>query len=137
MELNGLEADEFSGITQMTVTKKEQNTEKPTKKQAEKSRTQTPKRVPNKTLKNDRCRYCKEADHMMTDCPKLEEDPEAEKRQSCNTPGQKEENCYFGANTTTEWNLTEAQKTLLKPIIKLENQYKLTKNKHNNPRQRI
>ena len=31
MELNGLEADEISVKTQMTVTKKEQNAEKPTK----------------------------------------------------------------------------------------------------------
>ena len=32
MELNGLEADDTLVKTQMTVTKKEQNTEKPTKK---------------------------------------------------------------------------------------------------------
>ena len=71
MELNGLEADETSVKTQMTVTKKEQNAEKPTKKQNEKSKAQTPKTVPNKTLKNDQCRYCKETGHMMSDCPKL------------------------------------------------------------------
>ena len=122
MELNGLEADETSVKTQMTVTKKEQNTEKPTKKQNEKSKAQTPKTVPNKTLKNDQCRYCKETGHMMADCPKLakrrklEEDPDAEKCQNCNTPGHEEENCYFGANMDNrppKWNLTEAQKKVI------------------------
>ena len=122
MELNGLEADETSVKTQMTVTKKEQNTEKATKKQNEKSKTQTPKTVPNKTLKNDQCRYCKETGHMMTDCPKLakrrklDEDPDAEKCQNCNTPGHEEENCYFGANMENrppKWNLTEAQKKVI------------------------
>ena len=39
---------------------------------------------PNKTPKNDQCRYCKETGHMMTGCPKLakqlkHEDPDAEK----------------------------------------------------------
>ena len=122
MELNGLEADETSVKAQMTVTKKEQNTEKPTKKQNEKSKAQTPKTVPNKTLKNDQCRYCKETGHMMADCPKLakrrklEEDPDAEKCQNCNTPGHEEENCYFGANKDNrppKWNLTEAQKKVI------------------------
>ena len=50
MEPNGLESDEDSVQTQMTVTKKEQNTEKSTKKQTEKSKTQTPKSVSNRTL---------------------------------------------------------------------------------------
>ena len=118
MELNGLEADETSVKTQMTVTKKEQIAEKPT----EKSKSQTPKTVPNKTLKNDQCRYCKETGHMMADCPKLakrrklEEDPDAEKCQNCNTPGHEEENCYFGANMDNrppKWNLTEAQKKVI------------------------
>ena len=85
IELNGLEADEPSVKTQMTATKKEQKIEKSNKKQNETSKTQTPKTVPNKTLKNDQCRYCKETGHMMADCPKLakrrklEEDPNAEK----------------------------------------------------------
>ena len=104
MELNGLEADEPSVKIQMTVTKKEQNAEKATKKQNEMSKAQTPKTIPNKTLKNDQCRNCKEIGHMMTDCPKLakrrklEEDPDAENCKNCNTPGHEEENCYFGAN---------------------------------------
>ena len=122
MELNGQEADDPLVKTQMTATKKEQNTEKTNKKQTEKTKKQTPKTVPDKTLKNDQCRYCKETGHMMTDCPKLakrrklEEDPEAEKCQNCNTPGHDEENCYFGANMEncpTKWNLTEAQKKVI------------------------
>ena len=122
MELNGLEADEPSVKTQMTVTKKEQKVEKSTKKQSENSKTQTPKTVPNKTIKNDQCRYCKETGHMMANCPKLakrrklEEDPDAEKCENCNTPGHEEENCYFGANMENrppKWNLTEAQKKVI------------------------
>ena len=122
MELNGLEADETSVKTQMTVTKKEQNAEKPTKKQNEKSKAQTPKTVPNKTLKNDQCWYCEESGHTMADCPKLakrrklEEDPDAEKCQNCSTPGHEEENCYFGANMDNrppKWNHTEAQKKVI------------------------
>ena len=122
MELNGLEADEPLVKTQMTVTKKEQTTEKTDKKQNDKAKKQTPKTVPDKTLKNDQCRYCKETGHMMTDCPKLakrrklEADPDAEKCQTCNTPGHDEENCYFGANMEnrpSKWNLTEAQKKII------------------------
>ena len=71
MESNGLEADEPLVKTQMTVTKKEQNTEKPNKKQNDKTKKQTPKTVPNKTLKNDQCRYCEDASDMMADCPEL------------------------------------------------------------------
>ena len=122
MELNGLEADEPLVKTQMSATKKEQNTEKTNKKQNEKAKTQTPKTVPSKTLKNDQCRYCKETGHMMADCPKLakrcklEKDPDAEKCQNCNTPGHDEENCYFGANMENrppKWTLTEAQKKVI------------------------
>ena len=110
MELNVLEADEPLVKTQMTVTKKEQNTVKTNKKPNEKTKKQTPKTVPDKTLKNNQCRFCK-AGHMMADCPKLaerrklEEDPDAAKCANCNTPGHEEKNCYFGANM----NLTEAQ----------------------------
>ena len=55
----------------------------------------------------------------MTDCSKfakrreLEEDPDAEKCQNCNTPGHEEDNCYFDANMKNrplKWNLTETQK---------------------------
>ena len=119
MELNGLEADEYLVKTQMTVTKKEQNTKKTNKKPNDKAKKQTPKTVPDKTLKSDQCRYCKDASHIMTDCPKLakrrklEEDPEALKCPNCKTPGHDEEDCYFGAimdNRPPKWNLTEAQK---------------------------
>ena len=84
MKLNGLESNEHLVKTQMAVTKKEQNTEKPNKKQNDKAKKQTPKTVPDKILKNDQCRYCKEAGLMMADCPKLakrrklEKDPDAE-----------------------------------------------------------
>ena len=70
---------------------------------------------------------------MMTVCPKLakrrklEEDPDAEKCQNCNTPGHDEENCYFGANMENcppNWNLTEAQKKVFET-------YKQTKNTSN------
>ena len=122
MELNGLEADEPLVKTQMTVTKKEQTSEKTNKKRNDKAKKQTPKTVPDKTLKNDQCRYCKETGHMMTDCPKLakrrklEADPDAEKSQTCNTPGHDEENCYFNANMEnrpSKWNLTDAQKKVI------------------------
>ena len=122
MELNGLEADEPLVKTQMTATKKEDTTEKTNKKQNDKTKKQNPKTVPDKTLKNDQCRYCKETGHMMADCPKLakrrklEADPDAEKCQTCNTPGHDEENCYFGANMENrppKWNLTEAQKKVI------------------------
>ena len=70
MELNGLEADEPSVKTQMTVTKKNKlpkNLSKITKK----FKIPTPKTVLNKTLKKDRCHYCKETGHKMTDFLKL------------------------------------------------------------------
>ena len=122
MELNGLEADEPLVKTQMTVTKKEQNTDKPNKKQNDKTKKQTPKTVPDKTLKSDQCRYCKDTSHLMTECSKLakrrklEEDPDAEKCTNCNTPGHEEENCYFGANMENrppKWTLTESQKKVI------------------------
>ena len=122
MELNGLESDESMVKTQMTATKKEQKTEKTNKKQPDKPKTQTPKSVPSKTLKDTQCRYCKEEGHMMNDCPKLakrrklQEDPEADKCENCNTPGHTEENCYFGENMENrppKWNLTEAQKKII------------------------
>ena len=133
MDISGLETDEALVKTQMTVTKKEQSTEKPNKKQNDKTKKQTPKTVPDKRLKIDQCRYCKDASHMMTDCPKLakrrklEEDPDAPKCPNCKTPGNDEEDCYFGAsmdNRPSKWNLTEAQKKVIeeynrakKPII--------------------
>ena len=122
MELNSLEADEPLVKTQMTATKKEENNEKTNEKQNEKAKKQTAKTVPDKTLKNDQCRYCKETGHMMNDCPKLakrrklEEDPDAEKCHYCTTPGHDEESCYFGANMENrppKWTLTDAQKKII------------------------
>ena len=122
IELNGLEADEPLVKTQMTATKKEENKEKTNKKQNEKAKKQTAKTVPDKTLKNDQCRYCKETGHMMNDCPKLakrsklEEDPDAEKCHNCKTPGHDEESCYFGANMENrppKSTLTDAQKKII------------------------
>ena len=121
MELNGLESDESLVKTQMTATKKEHKTDNTNKKQTDKTKSQTPKSVPNKTL-NGQCRYCKEEGHMMTDCPKLakrrklQEDPDADKCENCNTPGHTEENCYFGENMENrppKWNLTDAQKKVI------------------------
>ena len=130
MVLNGLESDEPLVKAQRAVTEKEQNGEK-TKKQTEKVKTQTPKTVPNKTLNNYQCRYCKETGHMMADCPKLakrrklEEVPDAEKCQKCSTPGHDEENCYFGANMENrppKWTLTEAQKKVIENYQQAKNQ---------------
>ena len=121
MELNDLESDEPLVKTQMAVTKKNKKV-KTNNKQTEKVKTQTPKTVPNKTLKNDQCRYCKETGHMMADCPKLakrrkfKEVPVAKKGQNCSTPGHDEKTCYFGANMENrppKWTLTEAQKKVL------------------------
>ena len=87
-----------------------------------KSETQTPKTVPNTTLKSDQCRYCKDSSHTMCDCPKLakrrkvEEDPNTEKCRNCNTPGNVKNNCYFEANMEnrpTNWTLTEAEKKVI------------------------
>ena len=122
MELNGLESDESLVKTQMTATKKEHKTDNTNKKQTNKTKSQTPKSVSNKTLKDGQCRYCKEEGHMMTDCPKLakrrklQEDPDADKCENCNTPVHTEEHCYFGEkmeNRPPKWNLTDAQKKVI------------------------
>ena len=122
MELNALQADEPLGKTQMTVTKKEQNTEKHNKEQNEKTKKQTLKTVPDKKLYIDQCRFCQDASHTMTDCPKLakrrklEEDPDAPKCPNCTTPGHDEIDCFFGAhmdNRLPNWNLTDAQKKVI------------------------
>ena len=99
MERDGLETDEAL-INQMVVFKKEQTAEKSNKKQNEKHGRQTPKTVPNKTLKSAHSRYWKDPSRTMTDClklakrRKLEEYPDTEDSQNCNTPGHEEENCY-------------------------------------------
>ena len=72
MELNGLEADEPLVKTQMTVVKQQTNTQN-TKSQPQKTKTKTktPNTVPNNTLQNNQCRYCKEEGHIAKECPKL------------------------------------------------------------------
>ena len=68
IELNYREAKAPLIKTQRAVTKAE-NTKKTNEKPNKKSKTPTLKTVPNQTLENDQCRYCKEAGQMMTDCP--------------------------------------------------------------------
>ena len=80
MELNGLEADEPLVKTQIAVTRKEQNVENQIKNKMRKSETKTPKTVPNRTLKSDHCRNCKDASHAMGDCPKLAKPRKLEKK---------------------------------------------------------
>ena len=60
MELNGSESDESMVKTQMSATEKEQKSEETNEKQNDKPKTQTPKSVPNKTLEDGQCRYCKD-----------------------------------------------------------------------------
>ena len=136
MELNDLESEDTGVKTQMTVLKKQpdekttqQKTSTPKKKQ------QTPKTVPNNTLQDDHCRYCKNTGHKAADCPKLakrrklEEDTEALRCTHCNAPGHEEPTCYFGAimeNRPPKWTLTEAQKKLIES-------YK-NSNQHINPK---
>ena len=130
MELNGLEADKPLVKTKMTVVKQQpsaQNT-KPTS-QITKSKTKTPNTVPNNTLQNNQCRYCKEEGHIAEECPKLvkllkmDEDPDAPRCSHCNTPGHEEPNCncYFGANMGNrppKWTLTETQQKLIEEYKK-------------------
>ena len=69
-----------------------------------KKKQQSPKTVPNNTLQDDQCRYCKNTGHKAADCAKLvkrrklEEDPDAIRCAHCNAPGHEEPTCYFGAN---------------------------------------
>ena len=105
MELNGLESDDTGLKTQMTAINK-QAEDKPTheKTATTKTKQQTPKIVPNNTLQDDQCRYCKNMGLKAADCAKLakrrklEEDPDAIRCTHCNAPGHEEPTCYFGAN---------------------------------------
>ena len=99
MELNGLEADELLVKTQMTVVKQQsssQNTK--TTSQNTKPKTKTPNTVPNITLQNNQCRYCKEEGHIAKECPKLakrqkmDKDPDAPRCSHCNILGYEESN---------------------------------------------
>ena len=135
MELRGLESEDTGVKTQMTVINK-QAADKPTQQKTAttKKKQQTPKMVPNKTLQDDQCRYCKNTGHKAADCAKLakrrklEEDPDAIRCTHCNASGHEEPTCYLGANMENrplKWILTETQKKLI------EN-YK-NSNKHINP----
>ena len=105
MELNGLESEDTGVKTQMTVINK-QAEDKPTQQKTAttKKKQQTPKTVPNNTLRDDQCRYCKNTGHKAADCAKLakrrklEEDPYAIRCTHCNAPGHEEPTCYFEAN---------------------------------------
>ena len=60
MELNGLESEESGVKTQMTVINKQSEDRTTHQKTATtKKKQQTPKTVPNNTLQDDQCRYCK------------------------------------------------------------------------------
>ena len=136
MELNGLESEDTGVKTQMSVINKQAGG-KPTQQKTAttKKKQQTPKTVPNNTLQDDQCRYCKNTGHKAADCAKLakrrklEEDPDAIRCAHCNAPGHEKPTCYFGANMENrppKWTLTEAQKKFI------EN-YK-SSNKHINPK---
>ena len=136
MELNGLESEDTGVKTQMAVINKTAEDKSTQQKTATtKKKQQTPKTVPNITLQDDHCRYCKNTGHKAADCAKLakrrklEEDPDAIRCAHCNAPGHEEPTCYFGANMENrppKWTLTDAQKKLI------EN-YK-NSNKHINPK---
>ena len=135
MELNGLESEDTGVKTQMAVTNKPAEDKPTQQKTATKKKQQTPKTVPNNTLQDDQCRYCKNTGHKAADCAKLaklrklEEDLDAIRCAHCNAPGHEELTCYFGANMKNrppKWTLTEAPKKLI------EN-YKNC-NKHINPK---
>ena len=136
MELNGLVSEDTGVKTQMAVINKPAEDNPTQQKTATtKKKQQTPKTVPNNTLQDDQCRYCKNTGHKAADCAKLakrhklEEDPDAIRCRHCNATGHEELTCYFGANMENrppKWTLTEAQKKLI------EN-YK-NSNKHINPK---
>ena len=72
MELNGLASEDTGVKTQMAVINKPTE-DKPTQQKtaSTKKKQQTPKTVPNNTLQDDQCRYCKNTGHKAADCPKL------------------------------------------------------------------
>ena len=105
MEFKGLESEDTGVKTQMAKRNKPAE-DKPTQQKpaTTKKKQQTPKTVPNNTLQEDQCRYCKNTGHMAADCAKLakrhklEEDPDSIRCTHCNPPGHEELTCYFGAN---------------------------------------
>ena len=136
MELNGLESEDTGVKTQMAVINKTAEVKSTQQKTATtKKKQQTPKTVPNNTLQDDQCRYCKNTGNKAADCAKLakrrklEEEPDAIRCAHCNAPGHEEPTCYFGANMENrppKWTLTEAKKKLIE-------HYK-NSNKHINPK---
>ena len=133
MELNGLETDESLVKTQMTVTKKKQNTKKSNKKQNEKTKKQMPTTVPDKTLKSSHCRYCKEAGPMMAECPKLakwrklEEDPMQQNVKTATHQVKKKKTATSAPTWKTDHRsgtLWKSNKRLSKHTNKLENRSK-------------
>ena len=61
MELNGLEPEEPLVKTQMTAIKQQTNSKNTkTPSQNTKTKTKAPNTVPNNTLQNNQCRYCKD-----------------------------------------------------------------------------
>ena len=68
MELNGLESEDTGVKTQMTIIKKqpEGKTTQP-KTSVPKKRQQTPETVPNNTLQDDQCQYCKNTGHKAVE----------------------------------------------------------------------
>ena len=121
MELNGLEADEPLVKTQLTAVKQQTNTQNTkTTPQNTKTKTKTPNTVPNNTIQDNHCRYCKDEGHIAKEClskrQKTDQDPNAPRCSHCNTPGLEKLNCYFGANMENlppKWTLTETEKNLM------------------------
>ena len=93
MELNRLDSEDTGVKTQMTVINKQSEDKTAQQKTTTtKKNQQTPKTVPNNTLQDDQCRYCKNTGHKAADCVKLalrrqlEEDPDAMRCAHCNGP---------------------------------------------------
>ena len=55
----------------MTASKTPQKDGKPNKTAIEKTKTLSPKTVPNNTLESDQCRSCKNSNHIIKDSPNL------------------------------------------------------------------
>ena len=109
--------------TQMTVVKQQSSSQNiKISSQTTETKTKTPNTVPNNTLQNSLCRYCKEGCHIAKECPKrakrqkMDKNPDAPRCSYCNTPSHEEHNCNFGAykkNCPVKWILTENQQNLI------------------------
>ena len=101
----------------MTAVKQQTNALN-TKSQSQntKTKTKTPNTVPNNSLQNNQCRYCKEECPKLAKRQKLDNDPDAPRCSHCNTTGHEEHKCYFGANMENrppKWKLTETQQKII------------------------